>query len=226
MAIRLLQRSCSEFSNPVHQKLIQTSAKDVERLRELLDDLLSISRFESGAGGITLRSADLRRILKSSHESFRRDAQERGVHLESYVQDSVLADEWSCEVDSSKLGWALSNLMLNAIRHTPRGGEVRVELRRSKAGDGRQFFEYRVRDSGPGIDPERLVRLMEPYAGVYDLRVARTDATGSGLSIARQIAESHGGSLRVCSDPGRGCEFQLRFQAREGSQDGKVARSG
>ncbi len=226
MAIRLLQRSCGEFQNPVHQKLIQTSAKDVERLRELLDDLLSISRFESGAGGITLRSADLRRILKSSHESFKRDASERGIHLECYLQDSVVAEDWSCEVDASKLGWALSNLMLNAIRHTPRGGEVRVELRRSRSGDGRRFFEYRVRDSGPGIAPERLGRLMDPYAGVYDLRVARTDATGSGLSIARQIAESHGGSLRVCSDPGRGCEFQLRFQAREGSLDGKVARSG
>ncbi|MFN7685286.1 MAG: sensor histidine kinase [Oligoflexia bacterium] len=236
MAIRLLQRASDAFESPVHKRLIETSARDVERLRELLDDLLSISRFESGVPTLSLRSVDLRRLLRNAHDSFRSEAEARTVRIESQVVSDILpakagdGHEWFCEVDGSKLGWALSNLMLNAIRHSPKGGEVRVELRRSASADGRPFFEYRVQDQGSGISSERLSKMMEPYAGVYNLRVGRSEATGSGLSIARQIAEAHGGSLRVCSEFGRGSEFQLRFpmrtSTRERNTDGKVAHSG
>jgi NtrC-family two-component system sensor histidine kinase KinB len=230
MAIRLLEKNHRSLDGPLQQKLIETCARDVERLRELLDDLLSISRFEStaysGAISLSLRSSDLKRILRNAEESFRSDARDKGIRLESQTSDSkVVEGEWLCEVDASKMGWALSNLVNNAIRHTSRGGEVRVSLRRSQSTDGRRFFEYRVQDSGSGIEPNQLSKILEPYSGVYDLRVARTELTGSSLSIARQIAEAHGGSLRVCSAPGQGSEFQLRFPSKERSQDGKVASS-
>jgi signal transduction histidine kinase len=232
LAIRILERGSNAFDNTIHQKLIATCSKDVERLRELLDDLLSISRFESITQScpvsLSLRNSDLKRILRNAEESFRAEAVDRGIRLESQVVENSISQAvsgaaWTSEVDAAKLGWALSNLINHAVRQTSRGGEVRVSLRRSQSADGRRFFEYRVQDSGNGIPPDQMNRIMEPYSGVYDLRVARTELTGSSLSIARQVAEAHGGSLRVCSAPGQGSEFQLRFPSKERSQDGKVA---
>jgi len=232
MATRLLQRSVEEFANPIHKKLVLSSGRDVERLRELLDDLLSISRFESDQLALARRPTDLKRILRNSQESFKCEARDRGVLLRTEVAEG--AGEWLAEVDGAKLGWALSNVTLHSLRHTPNGGEVTVELRRSASSDGARFLEFRIRDMSVGVTPERIHRKFEPFGGEYELRIARSDSTGSSLAIARSIVEAHGGSLMVCSDPGQGCEFQLKLPEgivstglkNERNQDGQITCSG
>lgn len=229
MATRLLQRSVDSFESPIHRKLIATSARDVERLRELLDDLLSISRFDADQLALVRRPTDMKRLLRSTQESFHGEAQHRSVRLSTEFGDGP----WNAEVDGPKIGWALSNLTLHSIRHTSRGGEVLVRMIRTRSATGSGFIEFRIRDSSPGIQPDKISRVMDPFGGSYELTVGRSEATGSALAIARSIAEAHGGSLMLCSEPGTGCEYQMRIPeagsdaiSNERKTDGKAIGSG
>jgi K+-sensing histidine kinase KdpD len=226
MAIGLLERAADQFSNPVHEKLIRSASRDVDRLRELIEDLLSISRFRSGTPSIVRRRVDLRKILRGTFESFKYEADQRDLRMSVRIDGNDSPQDWICDVDPSKLGWALSILLQNAVRQSPKGAKVSVSLHRSRSSDGRPYFEFRVHDSGSCLSGSRVGQIMEPYSGQYELRIGRTEATGSGMSVVRQIAEAHGGSLRVCFSADSGSQFQLRFPSQERRFNGQVAGSG
>ena len=103
----------------------------------------------------------------------------------------------------------MSNLISNAIRYTPGGGEIAVSWRLLPDGRG----EYAVRDSGPGIAPEHLARLTERFYRIDRSRSRDTGGTGLGLAITKHIAQRHGGELRIESELGKGATFILLFPA-------------
>jgi two-component system phosphate regulon sensor histidine kinase PhoR len=102
---------------------------------------------------------------------------------------------------------ALANLVSNAVRYTPAGGQV--EVSGSVRGDGR--FEFMVRDSGIGISREHLPRLTERFYRVDGSRSRETGGTGLGLSIVKHVVQRHGGELQIESEPGKGSCFRLVF---------------
>ena len=109
----------------------------------------------------------------------------------------------------SELQSAMSNLVSNAIRYTPKGGEIHV--RWQMQADGRA--EFSVTDSGPGIAPEHIPRLTERFYRVDRSRSRDTGGTGLGLAIVKHVAQRHGAELKIESTLGKGSRFVLLFPA-------------
>ena len=108
---------------------------------------------------------------------------------------------------ATELQSAMSNLVSNAVRYTPPGGEVTVTWRMLPDGRG----EFAVRDTGPGIAAEHIPRLTERFYRVDRSRSRETGGTGLGLAIVKHIAQRHGAQLRIESTPGQGSRFALLF---------------
>ncbi len=207
MATRLLSKMIQEIPNPSHRNLILTCVEDVDRLRRLLDDLLTISRFDLMIQHLEFQRIDLVKLLKNSIQSFQVQARQRDISLTFIAlgrkEGERFAKNLMVSMDPSKIAWAVSNLLTNALRHTPRGGSVEACL--IHAND--DWVEVRVKDSGPGIELKRQGRIFDKFSSFYDIRVARSGSTGAGLSIAREIVTAHGGRIWVSSEPGQGAEF-------------------
>jgi two-component system phosphate regulon sensor histidine kinase PhoR len=110
---------------------------------------------------------------------------------------------------SAELHSAMSNLVSNAIRYTPAGGQIEVGWLHHE--DGR--CEFYVQDSGPGIAPEHIPRLTERFYRVDRSRSRDTGGTGLGLAIVKHVAQRHGAELKIDSTPGKGSRFAMVFPA-------------
>lgn len=200
MGIRLLRKMIDQIPNPTHRTLIETCSENVDRLRILLEDLMSVSKFDTLAQGLKIQKVDLGKLLRHSVQSFQTESTERGIELVQKVLNHGRA--FVIPIDATKITWALSNLIINALRHTPRGG--RVEVRLEVIEDQAQVC---VIDSGPGIERSRQMKIFDKFNPYYDLRVARSGTVGAGLAIAREIVTAHGGRIWVESEPGNGARF-------------------
>lgn len=211
MATRLLKRNIDTIENPTSRALVKTCIDDVERLRGLVEDLVTVSRFETLTQRMDVRAVDLGKLIRHSVQAFQSEAKERGIELTCKVLNPTQPLQIS--VDATKVSWAISNLMTNALRHTPRNGRIETEVEANA-----ERVEFRVRDTGPGIDHKRQSRIFEKFNPHYDLRVARTGSTGMGLAIAREIVVAHGGKIWVTSELGQGAlfAFTLPLKRTEG----------
>ncbi len=200
MATRLLKKSLDEIPNPMHKALISTCVEDVDRMRVLVENLLTISDFDTLTHRLEIQYMDIVKLIKHSVQSFQAQAASRGVDLGMSIESrlrSVIVP-----VDPPKIAWALSNLLTNALRHTPQGGKVRLVF---DATD--DYVEVRIQDTGPGIEKQRQERIFDKYNPIYDIRVARSGSIGMGLAIAREIVSAHEGRIWVTSEPGKGAQF-------------------
>ena len=201
MAIHLL---LEEKVGPLTEKqaeLLVTAREDSERLHEILNNLLDISRLEAGRAQLDLRRASPSSIVLDSLEPHRRTAQDRGVALRTDVAED-LPDIWA---DRTRIGHVFGNLLSNALKHTPPGGRVTVS-----ASAGEDWVRFQVSDTGEGIPAPFLPRLFEPFFRVPG-RESETGA-GLGLAIAKEIVEVHGGSMTAESGEGEGSTFAFTLR--------------
>lgn len=169
---------------------------DAQRLARIVSDLLDLSRLESERPA--LQPVRLDTVVAEEVARLRPDASEAGLSV------SVQATPVTVPGSAKDLGLLTRNLLDNAIRYTPRGGRVRVEV---DADDGRA--ELTVRDTGIGIPTRDLPRIFERFYRVDRARSRETGGTGLGLSIARHVVEQHGGRIRAESELGRGSTFRV-----------------
>ena len=172
------------------------------RMERLIDDLLDLSRAESGASPLEKEETSLATFLSRVAGPYRPEASRMGKTLD------VAAGEGRIRADLRKLALALSNLIDNAMKYGKDGGRVALSARI----DGNACL-LEVVDDGPGISPEHLPRIFERFYRVDKGRSRKLGGTGLGLSIAKHIVESHGGMLRVESRIGIGTRFTLRIPA-------------
>ena len=176
---------------------------NADRMASLVDDLLALSRLESGAQPPSLEPLDCGAVATDVVASFAEVAARKSITL-----DSVQAPTAAVPGDGDRLRRILEHLVDNALKYTPDGGRVTVRVAPEGAG-----VVVSVEDSGPGIGPEHLPRLFERFYRVDTARSRELGGTGLGLSIVKHLAESMGASVSVASEPGQGSRFETHLPA-------------
>ncbi len=184
---------------------LETVEKNVLRLGALVDDLLGLSRLESGRRVLALRPVDARALLEKVVEDFRPLAERKRQTLRLEIGAGLEP----FKADPDFLERALRNLVDNAVKYTPEGGAVTLQ-----AGTEGEDVVLRVRDNGPGIPAGDLPRLFERFYRVDKSRSREMGGTGLGLAIVKHIAQLHDGSVAVESEPGKGSVFTIRLPRR------------
>lgn len=191
--------------------VLEASRRQLERLDHLVDDLSLLSRVETGQLELAPAAVESGALLEATAGAFRPDAERAGVTLEVRAPASapvVLADrERTLQV--------LANLVGNALRYTPRGGRVVLEVAPVARGKAR----FTVRDTGPGIAPEDLPNVFKRFYRGDKARSAASGGSGIGLTIARQLVERQGGDIGVSSTPGEGAAFTFTLPLHEPAGD-------
>ncbi|HEX9762720.1 MAG TPA: ATP-binding protein, partial [Acidimicrobiia bacterium] len=183
---------------------VESSARQLNRL---VADLLDLSRLEKE----TPELAPVRFDLVVGEQLGRVEGRlgDNRLTLVANLEEAVVI------ANSRDLGIAVHNLLDNAIRHTPRGGQVTVDLETSS---GRAVLT--VADTGEGIPNRDLERVFERFYRVDSARSRGTGGTGLGLAIVRHVAESHGGEVSVQSELGRGSSFEVSLPLGDGEATG------
>ena len=204
------------LDEPTVARAIETIDRNAKVQNQLIEDILDVSRIVAGKFHLDMRSVDLVRIVEAAVDTVSPLAASKGVELR---QDLAAEVRPCCPAigDPERLQQVVWNLLTNAIKFTPKGGVVTVEVRRH---DEQGEFEIVVRDTGQGIAADFLPHIFERFrqAGTG---ARRQGGLGLGLSIVRHIVEMHGGTVMAASaGEGQGSMFTLRLPVVEAGEDG------
>ena len=191
---------------------LQVMLAQSERLGRLVDQLLDLSRLESGDVPLEPEPVELAPLVSQVLSEIEVAMPDRHVDL----QDRVPSDLPPVLADRERVHQVLFNLLDNAVRFTPSGGRVTVTASRHNGS-----VDVEVSDTGPGIAPEHLPRLFERFYRVDEARSRDDGGTGIGLAIARSVVEAHGGRIWATSEPGRGATFTFELTA---AAEGQITR--
>jgi signal transduction histidine kinase len=179
-------------------EFLESSGQQIERLDWLAQNLLELSKLDSGLVLLDLRPDDLRAAVASAVEQTSGAARRRGVHVT--LHDSP--DPIRIRHDPQRIGQVVANLVGNAIKFTARGGAISVKVEPTPDG-GR----IEVADTGVGIDPVELPHIFERFYRGSRANEARSSGSGLGLAIVHSIVDMHGGTVEVESRVGAGSRF-------------------
>jgi signal transduction histidine kinase len=201
MAIHLL---LEEKVGPLTEKqaeLLVAAREDSDRLHNILNNLLDISRIESGRVQMEFHAISPQTLVLEAMEPFRTAAKDQGVTLEVEAPDDlpgVLADK-------IRINYVFGNLLSNALKYTPAGGQITVSARAEENG-----VRFSVADTGKGIPSQFLPRIFEQFFRVPDQ--GSEAGAGLGLAIVKEIVEAHGGKVSVDSVEGKGSTFSFTLR--------------
>jgi signal transduction histidine kinase len=202
-------------------EFLEASAQQIERLDWLAQNLLELSKLDSGLVRLDLRPDDLRATILSAVEQAQVSAVRRGIDLTTELPDTPLVTRH----DPQRLGQVLINLIGNALKFTPRGGSVRVTLVSHLRG-----ARIQVSDTGVGIGANELPHVFERFYRGSRANEARSSGSGLGLAIVRSIVQMHNGRVMVESRVGSGTTFTVTLpadpRAAEKTKAGTAAATG
>jgi PAS domain S-box-containing protein len=177
----------------------EVANRQLAHVTRLVDDLLDVTRIARGKIELRRAALDLAALARRTAEDYRAILQDRGLDLALELPDDPLL----VEGDETRLAQVLGNLLSNAAKFTPSGGRVTLAVR----ADGERAAVH-VRDTGPGIDPEVLPSIFEPFTQAQQTLARSEGGLGLGLALVKGLVELHGGEVRVERGPGgRGSDF-------------------
>jgi heavy metal sensor kinase len=192
------------LSTAEYQQLLGSILEECERLTHMTDQLLALSREDSGVARLVCEPVDLTALVQAVVDNMRPLAEAKGLQLRSQSDGPL-----SRQVDGTRLRQVFYNLLDNAIKYTPAGGTITVEI-----GQRDQDVIITVRDSGMGIASEHLPHVFDRFYRVDKARGRAEGGTGLGLSIARSIVTTHGGTIELDSMPGQGTTCTVTLPAQ------------
>ncbi len=180
------------------EHFLQQMNMEIDNLTQIVQELLDLSKIESGRVPLRRKATDPRALAEAAIERMRLQAERAGIEMQTDLPKNLP----KANADSSRIEQVIVNLLHNAIKFTNPGGRIKI----SAGVDGHNIL-FSVEDSGIGISESDLERIFERF---YKTDRARASGgTGLGLSIARHIVESHGGSIWATSQPGKGSTFMF-----------------
>ncbi len=190
------------------QNCLKKIALSSKHLLGLINDVLDMSKIESGKMTLSMDQVSLREVMESIVDIVQPQVSMKQQHFNVSIHD-VSTESVFC--DSVRLNQVLLNLASNAIKFTPDGGEIELSLYEepSPKGDAYVRIHLSVRDNGIGMTPEFQATIFESFTREDNTRVHRTEGTGLGMAITKYIVDAMGGSIELDSAPGEGTEFRV-----------------
>ena len=197
------------YQDPMDPAMVKDFLGDVnaeiDRLNRIVSDLLTLVNMDSGGMKLNLAEMRLNTLLEEQVKRLLPLARENGIEINLSMKEEI-----SISGDSLKLQQVIYNVIDNAIKYTPRGGEVETTLTRS----GKRAV-IRISDTGIGIPAEDLPHIFDRFYRVDKARSRATGGTGLGLSIVKQIVQMHGGDIRASSAEGKGTTFEIELPLQQ-----------
>jgi signal transduction histidine kinase len=210
-SVNLIAEEVMGDINAKQRRFLLIASTELERITTLLNHLLQVSRLEAGAVEIHPRQMDLGEFVQGAISRLVPAAEAKDISINSKITSE--ASQFYCDPDN--LQQVLLNLLGNAIKFSPHGGEILVSVKQEDSAKS-PLLVFSVTDRGPGIPEAEQTLVFHKYyraSGVRD----QVDGVGLGLSISRHIVEAHGGAIGVSSKPGEGSTFSftLPLQSKE-----------
>ncbi len=191
--------------NDKGQRFVESGLRNTSRMMSLINDLLDIEKIKSGNFEIDCAEVEVRNLFKGCTDLYATTAAAQKIDL---IVNDTEATVWG---DQDKLLRLLSNLVGNAIKFTPEGGQISLSAEQNNGS-----VKLSVKDTGPGIPKDKLVNVFERYLQVDGAH--KSSGSGLGLAICKMFAEAHGGRIWVESEEGKGAEFLVSLPAGDGSK--------
>jgi signal transduction histidine kinase len=194
----LLIEQAGDLLTEEQRDFIETIRASADRMRRVIDDFLDVSMIEAGRFSLDVQSVDLEDLVRGALTLVHTAATKRKIRTESRLDLAARR----LLADGSKIEQVLTNLLSNAVQHSPVGGTVRILSERREAG-----LRVCVTDEGGGVPSAQMPQLFQAFAGGRTSKPDGERSVGLGLAIARKIVEAHGGHVFVDSEPGSGSAF-------------------
>jgi signal transduction histidine kinase len=185
---------------PEQTSALRVMGKSEERLEQLIEDLIQFSLVARGQLNLEMRPVNMQEVITEVIQSATQNCNK--AHLT--LQTDIPAEIPIVMADHQKILWVLIHFLDNAIKFTPEGGLVRINVQ-----VGGKRVEFCISDTGIGIKPEKIEEIFLPFHQLDSSASRRYGGTGLGLAIARQIIEAHGSTIKVHSTPGNGSRFEF-----------------
>lgn len=194
--------------NSMQKECLSIIKRNIDRLSRLINDLLDISRMEAGMLEIVLKPCNIVTLIDDVLLLFSKQADEKRILLKKEVED-FLPD---ASADSDKITQVLANLVGNAMKFTPTGGNITIRTAKLDS----RLLQVDVIDTGIGIAPLDLERVFDKFYQVGSINNPDAKGTGLGLTICKGIVERHGGKIWAESKPGKGSKFSFTLEIEHG----------
>jgi len=213
-SVQLVLDDAKAVTDPEHRTLLQIALNNCERLVRIINDILDVSKIESGNLTLRKKGAHVADLIRQSVDVVSGPARSAGVKLATNVPAGIRP----VVVDPDRIVQALVNLLSNAVKFAPKDSTVTVAVTGSE-----QMVTISVSDQGEGIAPENVNRLFRKFQQVDSSSSRRKGGTGLGLAITKALVEQHGGRIFVDSELGKGTRFSFTLPVASGEEAAAMA---
>jgi len=202
MAIDILLQQSRGNVNDKQKELLSDAKKDGQRLRNLVKELLDLSKLESGKFELNIESVNVSELINRSIESLRLLFKNKNINMITDVRDGIT----ECLCDCKQLIKVLTNLIENAIQHSTENSEIKIQVKRTN-----ENIQFAVTDFGEGIPADSVDVIFDKFVQLKDFQNSEKGSIGLGLAISKEIILAHGGKIWVESKLGKGSRFYFEI---------------